>query len=78
MAKIPKQTLDNIRDKLPYGCYKDIAEYADVTEHYVSLVLNGHRNNSLVIEKALQIIKQCKEDEVKEVTRINEILDNVK
>jgi transcriptional regulator with XRE-family HTH domain len=52
---IDKVKLDQLREQLPQGANKEIAEILGLSPNYVSNVLNGAYFNLSVIEKAIQI-----------------------
>lgn len=63
-----------IREALPPGSIKQIAEKLSVSHTYVSLVLSGKRNNDEVIDAALAIIEEAKAKKEQQKRRFKEAL----
>ena len=75
MSKIPKEVLDNLREVLPNGSNKRIANELGYNENYVSQVLTGRRNNDKIIDMALTIIANTKKKRDQKICAINKILN---
>ncbi len=52
-------TFKKLKEKLPRGYAKTIANKLDISESTVRKVLNGQRNNLNVIEAAIELAKKA-------------------
>lgn len=53
-----EKELKKLKNNLPVGGIKRIAEDLNISESGVSHILNGKRNNLRVIEKAIELAKE--------------------
>lgn len=67
--EVDKNTLDKIRTELPHGSQVKIAEEANYTDEYVSMVLNGSRpitdGNKIILSIAQRLIREKREEDEK-------------
>lgn len=62
-----KKELNKLRLALPKGSRAILAEKMGLSEGYINLVLNGYRNNEMVIIAAAEIVSEHKQ-KMKEAT----------
>lgn len=72
--KVPVFSSGKLKEKLPRGSVNKIAKKLRVSHALVSLVLSGKRENSDVIDAAIQIIAEHKNNQKALEKRIEEVL----
>lgn len=62
-----------LKDNLPHGCYKQIAEEAGVSDHVVKDVLAGRYQRRKVLEVAVRYAQEEKRKRIALVREIQEL-----
>lgn len=71
--KLDKETLEKLRNGLKKGDMTRIAKSIGVDPNYVSMVLRGVSNNEQVVDMAIKIARERKENLEARVKIINEL-----
>ena len=68
-----QEKLFTLRDKLPWGAQKKIADKLDVTVTLVNKVLNGHWQNDDVIAAAFEMAEEAELKQKMLAEKINQL-----
>lgn len=75
--ELPKETLDAIREELPQGGQKAIAEEAEYSPEYVSQVLTGSKpitdSNKVILSIAQRLIREKRDADQKLINGLNSL-----
>ena len=65
--------LEKLRNSLPKGWKSTLSKTTEFSEVYVWQVLNGERNNSIIIDAAIDLAQQWKKSEELRKTSITNL-----
>jgi hypothetical protein len=68
-----KEELTKLREKLPSGYRKTLAEEFNVTTTHIGYVLRGDRNNFRIVESAVALAKNHQQKLKKQSSIINKL-----